>query len=410
MGRSSGVSRPVLAILLTSAVLGAVTPAAGYQVPSAPFSQTATATMPGSGLTQTIAVTGRTELLDATTVGDHGAAADTFRPAVARTTPAQDLLVNTGDCAATGSCGNRGALTITFSQPVRNPVLHLAGIGGASTQSVNGQPRGQSELHTVLTLGTPGVSLRKVGQGNNLAVTSDTITAANHDAGPNCVNTDTGDGLDSTATAACGSVQVNGIAKELSFDLTALFTRHPKLPAFNTKTSADAFSIVASVGEDFGDAPSSYGAAWSVLSDLRIGADATEDNAAVANAKTGPTVSDQADDGVTFGPLLTSATSYAVPVALTGASKPGEVCGWIDLNRNGTFEAVERACSSFAAGQGETQLSWAKFAKLGPAGSPPRGSAPGTRPPRSRSRPARPTPARSRTTRSRSPRRLRRSR
>ncbi|GAA1547633.1 Ig-like domain-containing protein [Kribbella lupini] len=370
MGRSSGRSRPVLAILLTFVVLGAVAPAAAYQVPSAPFGQTrtATATMPGSGLTQTIAVTGRTELLDATTSGDHGSAADTYQPALARTTPAQDLLVNTGDCAATGNCGNRGTLTITFSQPVRNPVLHLAGIGGASTQSVNGTPRGQSELHTVLKLGTAGLSLRKVGQGNNLAVTSDTITALDHDAGPSCVNTGTGDGLPSTATAACGSVQVNGIATTVSFDLTAIFTKHPKLPAFNTTTSADAFSVVASVGEDFGDAPSSYGAAWSVLSDLRIGADATEDNAAVANAKTGPTTPDRADDGVSFGPLLTSATSYAVPVGLTGASKPGQVCGWIDLNRNGTFEAVERACSTFAAGQGETTLSWAKFGKLGPAG------------------------------------------
>jgi CshA-type fibril repeat protein len=370
VGRISGRSRPVVAILLTFTMLLAVAPAAGYQVPSAPFTQagTATATMPGSGLTQTIDVTGRTELLDATTAGVRGVTAGTYQPAVAPTTPAQDLLVNTGDCAATGSCGNRGTLTITFSQPVRNPVLHLAGIGGASTQSVNGQPRGQSELHTVLKLGTAGLSLRKVGQGNNLAVTSDTITAANHDTGPNCVNTDTGDGLDSTATAACGSVQVNGIVKAISFDLTVVFTKHPKLPAFNTKTSADAFSIVASVGEDFGDAVASYGAAWSVLSDLRIGAEATEDNAAVANAKTGPTTVDQADDGVTFGPLLTSATSYAVPVMLTGASKPGQVCGWIDLDRNGTFEAVERACSTFAAGQGETMLSWAKFAKPGSAG------------------------------------------
>ncbi|MEV6281690.1 Ig-like domain-containing protein [Kribbella sp. NPDC051770] len=370
MGRTWGRTRPVLAVLLILAVLLAGTPAAGYQVPSAPFTQaaTATATMPGSGLTQTIAVTGRTELLDATTAGVRGLSASTYQPAVASTTPAQDLLVNTGDCAAVGSCGNRGTLTITFSQPVRNPVLHFAGIGGSSTQSVNGQPRGQSELHTVLKLGTAGLSLRKIGQGNNLAVTSDTVTAANHDAGPNCVNTDTGDGLDATATAACGSVQVNGVATTISFDLTAVFTKHPKLPAFNTKSSADAFSVVASVGEDFGDAAASYGAAWSVLSDLRIGADATEDNATSANATTGPATADQGDDGVTFGPLLTSATSYAVPVALSGASKPGEVCGWIDLDRNGSFAAAERACSTFAAGQGETTLSWTKLAKLGPAG------------------------------------------
>ncbi|WP_237771327.1 Ig-like domain-containing protein [Kribbella sp. ALI-6-A] len=370
MGRISGRARPVLAAALTFAVLLAVTPAAGYQVPSAPFTQTstATATMPGSGLTQTIDASGRIELLDATTAGDRGLTTGTYQPAVGATTPAQDVLVNTGDCAAVGTCDQRGTLTISFSQPVRDPVLHLAGIGGASTQTVNGQPRAQSELHAALRLRTAGLSLRKLGQGNNLAVTSDTITAANHDAGPNCATKDTGAGPDSTATAACGSVQVNGVVTAVSFDLTAVFTKHPKLPAFNTKTSADVFSLVASVGEDFGDAAASYGAAWSVLSDLRLGAEATQDNATVANATNGPAAADQADDGVTFGPLLTSATSYSAPVALTGASKPGQVCGWIDFDRDGTFEAAERACSTFAAGQGQTTLSWAKFARAASAG------------------------------------------
>ena len=72
---------------------------------------------------------------------------------------------------------------------------------------MNGKPTAQSELHSVLKLTTAGLSLTKVGQGNNLAVTSDTITAANHDAGPNCVNTKSPSGLDTAATAACGSVR-----------------------------------------------------------------------------------------------------------------------------------------------------------------------------------------------------------
>jgi CshA-type fibril repeat protein len=340
--------------------------ASAYQVPSAPFAQgnTATATMPGSGLTQAITVTGQTELLDATTAGVRGSTGKTYEPAIARTTPAQDLLVNTGTCAAIGTCGSRGTLTVTFSQPVRNPILHLAGIGGAATQTVNGRISGQSELHSVLKLTTAGLSLTKVGQGNNLAVGSDTITALNPDAGPNCINTDTGEGPESAATAACGSVKVNGIAKSIAFDLTAVFTKNSTLPAFNTPSSGDAFSLVASVGEDFGDAPTAYGAAWSVLGDLRLGDDATEDNATVANGTVGPVAQDQADDGVTLKPLATMAKSYSAAVALSGASKSGHVCGWIDLDKSGKFEPAERACATFASGQSAATLTWSALPKL----------------------------------------------
>ncbi|WP_328327114.1 Ig-like domain-containing protein [Kribbella sp. NBC_00382] len=361
----SGHRLPAVVTVLSLTVLASGT-ASAYQVPSAPFAQgnTATATMPGSGLTQSITVTGQTELLDATTAGVRGSTAKTYDPAIARTTPAQDLLVNTGTCAAIGTCGSRGSLTITFSQPVRNPILHLAGLGGAATETTNGRTSGQSELHSVLKLTTAGLSLTKVGQGNNLAVSSDTITALNPDAGPNCINTDTGEGPDSAATAACGSVKVNGVAKSITFDLTAVFTKNAKLPAFNTPSSADAFSLVASIGEDFGDAPNSYGAAWSVLGDLRLGDDATEDNATIGNGTAGPTTQDQADDGVTLKPLATVAKDYTATVALTGASKPGRVCGWLDLNQNGKFDPAERACATFTAGQAAATLTWSALPKL----------------------------------------------
>jgi CshA-type fibril repeat protein len=361
----SGHRLPAVVTALSLTVLVSGT-ASAYQVPSAPFAQgnTATATMPGSGLTQSITVTGQTELLDATTAGVRGSTAKTYEPVIASTTPAQDLLVNTGTCAAIGTCGSRGSLTITFSQPVRDPILHLAGIGGAATETTNGQTSGQSELHSVLKLTTAGLSLTKVGQGNNLAVSSDTVTALNPDAGPNCINTDTGEGPDSAATAACGSVKVNGVAKSITFDLTAVFTKNAKLPAFNTPSSADAFSLVASVGEDFGDAPRSYGAAWSVLGDLRLGDDATEDNASVANATTGPATQDQADDGVTLKPLATTAKDYTATVALTGASKSGRVCGWLDLDKNGKFDQIERACTTFTQGQSAVTLTWSALPEL----------------------------------------------
>jgi len=362
-GRRSGKWLVSLVVVM---VLGGSGSAVAYQVPREPFSQgqMAIAKLPGSELAQTISVTGQTELFDATTAGVRGSTDSTYSPAIARTTPAEDIVVNTGTCASTGSCGNRGTVTITFSQPVRDPILHLAGIGGAATQTVNGRPTGQSELHSVFRLTTAGLSLSKVGQGNNLAVAGDTITAANHDAGPNCLNTDTGEGPDSAATGACGSVRVNGVVKAVAFDITAMFTKNAKLPAFNTPSSGDVFSLVASTGEDFGDAPASYGAAWSVLSDVRLGPEATEDNQTVANGTTGPATPDKADDGVAVKPLPTTATTYSASVALTGTTKSGRVCGWIDLDRNGSFEPVERACATFAAGQSAATLSWPKLPRL----------------------------------------------
>ncbi|MGZ0152100.1 Ig-like domain-containing protein [Kribbella sp. WER1] len=333
--------------------------ATAYEVPTAPFAGGATTVMPGSGLRQTITVSGQTELGDPSTAGFRGAA--TYRPAIATGTPAQDVVVNTGDCASTGGCGDRGTVTIAFSQPVRNPVLHLGGIGGSVTRTVSGRTVAQSELHAVLKLGTAGLSLTKVGAGNNLAVTSDTITAANHDAGPNCVNTKSPSGLDTSATAACGSVRVNGIVTKVSFDVSAVFTKHPKLPALNNGSSGDAFSIVASAPENFSHAPASYGSAWSVLSDVRLGENAPEDNLDVPNGTTGP-VTPRTGDGVVFTPLHTGRTSYSADLRLTGASKAGRACGWIDFNVNGAFDPGERACATFPAKQSTVTLRWSELA------------------------------------------------
>ncbi|HWD80706.1 MAG TPA: Ig-like domain-containing protein, partial [Kribbella sp.] len=352
-----------LATLLVTALLslGSVT-AGAYEVPTAPFTAAATTTMPGSGLRQTISANGSTELGDPSTAGFRGVAPTTYQPAIGANAPAQDVVVDTGDCASTGGCGDRGTLTIGFSQPVRDPVLHLGGLGGSVTRTVSGRTVAQSELHAILKLSTPGVSLTKLGQGNNLAVTSDTITAANHDTGPNCVNTKSPSGLDTSATAACGSVRVNGVVTKVSFDVTAMFTEHPKLPALNNSSSGDAFSVVATTPEDFGDAPASYGAAWSVLSDVQLGKSVTEDNATVANGTTGPAGPDAGDDGVVFQPLHTGKTSYSADLQLAGTSKAGRACGWIDLNVDGSFDPGERACAAFAAGQTTVTLRWAEIA------------------------------------------------
>ena len=61
-------------------------------------------------------------------------------------------------------------------------------------------------------------------------------------------------------------------------------------------------------------------------------------------------------------PLLTTAmigSAYDLTVPISGATKAGQVCGWIDFDKSGTFaEPVEQACASFAAGAPSATLSW----------------------------------------------------
>ena len=70
--------------------LGTIT-ATAYQVPSAPFTDSATTVMPGSGLRQTITASGLTELGDPSTAGFRTAGPTTYQPAIGKDAPAQDV-------------------------------------------------------------------------------------------------------------------------------------------------------------------------------------------------------------------------------------------------------------------------------------------------------------------------------
>lgn len=362
--------------VLTAAAMGAATAlgigsvAAAYEVPRDVFKQgtdSATGTMPGSGLTQTFTTTGRTTTQAPATAGSRGSNADTYTPSLASSIPAEDIRVSTGDCPTTGACAGRGTVTLTFSRPVRDPVLHLGGIGAVTTRLSGGTVTGQSELHSVLTLVTPGVGLTKVGEGNNLRVTGKAITAAGRDTGASCTSRSNGpETLPSSATAACGSVRLDGTVRSVTFAVSAVLTKNKAVPAFNGTNSGDAFSLVASAGEDFGDAPSSYDgddAARAVLSDLRLGREYSEDNPSTANATSSPHADpgadrDDADDGVRITPLVTVAKTYTARVSVTGVSAPGAVCGWIDFDRDGGFGASEQACTPVVPGRTAAAVVW----------------------------------------------------
>ncbi|WP_224089655.1 GEVED domain-containing protein [Arthrobacter sp. StoSoilB13] len=268
---------------------------------------------------------------------------------------------------------------------MKNPVLNIAGLGGNVTWYDNkkGPVDRQSQLHAVLNLATAGLTMTKLS-GGNLSVSGNAITATNDNAGTRCeTTTQTNDPqpVNAQATAACGSVRINGIVTSLTFDISAVFVQTTSaLPPYTINDAqdpnhnADNFVMAVTVPQDFGDAPASYdqnNAARADLSDVTLGANVTEDNASVANGTVSPNAGataalDLMDDGVTLAPMVQGSTGYSTTVAISGAGKPGTTCGWIDFNRNGIFDsATERACASFAAGATSATLTWAVPAGVG---------------------------------------------
>ena len=336
--------------------------AQAYERPTAAFSG-GVGTMPGSGLTQTWAAGGATSLTGPfTTVGSREQAAGQYAPDLAGTAPTQNVTTNTGTCAVSGTCSGLGTLTVTFPQPVLNPVIHFAGLGGQSSTTQGGTTIAASVFHATLTLTTPGLSLSKVGTGANYRVANgQTITAENDSTSVNCQSVTT----TAAATAACGSARVNGLVSTATFSMGAEYVATVG-GGVNGATSGDAFFVLATTDQDFGDGPASYDgadAARSVVGDLRLGTAVTADATNTPNATTSPLASasaanDAGDDGVTMTPIVSTQTSYSRTVALSGASAPAQVCGWIDFNRNGTYESGERACAPVAAGQTSATLSW----------------------------------------------------
>ncbi|BCW05613.1 hypothetical protein NtRootA1_17510 [Arthrobacter sp. NtRootA1] len=336
-------------------------------------------TMPGSGLTATYDQSGLTDLVGQSTMGSRGFVASDFSQNIGTGAPAVEFATNAvNNCAATGPCSGLGTVTIAFSQPVRNPVLNITGIGGNVTwyENKKGPVDRQSQLHAVLNLATTGLTMTKLS-GGNLSVSGNAITATNDNAGTRCettTQTDNPQPVNAQATAACGSVRINGIVTSLTFDISAIFVQTTSaLPPYTINDpedpnhNADNFVMAMTVPQDFGDAPASYdqgNAARADLSDVTLGANVTEDNATVANGTASPNAGatallDQMDDGVVLAPMSLGATSYSTTVAISGASKPGTTCGWIDLNKNGLFDnTAERACAAFAAGATTATLTW----------------------------------------------------
>ncbi|MGL5817256.1 MAG: hypothetical protein ACRCYR_06815, partial [Phycicoccus sp.] len=283
-------------VLAASLVLLPGDLANAYQTPSAAWGgsgATAVGTAP-SGLTMTATTSGSTTVNNRNFIPgtSYGATAAMFTPGVNPANATTQLLVGASGCPAAGVCSGRGTATLTFSRPVRNPVLHVAGIGGAVTTTSGGVVTAASAIHTRATLtgSTPGgATFGSVSGGAvNLAGTATTFETTNGSNSPSCAAATAG-GLTYAAVAGCGSIPVVGTVTELTLGLDIIAQVLVGAGAAGTPTAGDGWSITFSADEDHGDAPTTYEAgapASHIVGDLRLGSTIDRENSTTVNGGT----------------------------------------------------------------------------------------------------------------------------
>ncbi|MGN8551424.1 UNVERIFIED_CONTAM: GEVED domain-containing protein [Microbacterium sp. SLM126] len=372
VGRALASVAVVVSVVVAGLTAGTSDSADAYSVGTAAwsntvgFNTTATQTMP-SGVVVSSQVSGAgVQNRGADAIGSRGGTAAMFTPAVA-TRPAIAVAPMGDGCTASAGgtvCANRGTWTVSFSQPVTNPVLHFEGFGANDNNNFSTILNLTSSAPAGATLTGPaaGATNLQVTGGNTIR----TITAA------------TNTGCTNSPAAGCGSVTVNGTVTTLTFrvDINAVGS------GTNGSDSRETWNFAVTASEDFSDAPTTYNAAQApvhIVGDLKLGATIDADNPTVANATASPFAvaagadnnganGDGADENAfTTLPTVPSTGTYALTVPLSGASKAGQVCGWVDFDKGGTFNTTtERACATFAAGATSANLSWTV-----PAGTTP---------------------------------------
>lgn len=344
------------------------------QTPTSVTASGATSNFIASPLSVAVAVTSANSGQTFNTA-DFAGGAGTYSPAinVSATTFNFTSTVTTTPMPV-GTIRGVGTVTLTFSRPVTNPRLHFSRLGG-----FNGATNEFSYFQTTWDLMTAGATMTVIsGQlataDNPSVAGADAlrIQALNPRATTQCVNPPPAN----TELSGCGTVQINGTFSTLTFNASLWYRdRQPAAPV--NQNGGDAYGVAITLNEDFGDAPSSYGAAPHVVDNVQLGAVATPAAGAhpseadatttlyTAYPATSPvsnaTATGDTDNALTLPLPQVGVGTYTltVPVsARTGSASGAQVCGWIDFNRDGSFTdgAPEEACAT--AGAANATLTW----------------------------------------------------
>ncbi|NUL44637.1 LPXTG cell wall anchor domain-containing protein [Cellulosimicrobium funkei] len=258
------------------------------------------------------------------------------------------VVLNNYSTGLTAGAHDAALINLTFPFPVTNPRIHVAGVGGVATNGVTFH----SQFSQTAPAGTftGGSGTMQVNASNYFRPDSNTANSTCH-----------------SNNSGCGSAQFTGTGQ--SFQMSARLFNSGIL----STAPRDEVVMSVSVDEDFGDAPASYDGGVATSSSyadtyMNLGATSTADNATVREATASPvsnaTATGDADDAFTDPiPDVTAGEPYTVDVPVSGVDRASQLCGYIDLDGSGTFNATdERACSDVAAGATTVSLTWAESA------------------------------------------------
>ncbi|MEL6788115.1 MAG: DUF4347 domain-containing protein, partial [Cyanobacteria bacterium J06607_15] len=227
-----------------------------------------------------------------------------------------------------------GTITITFSQPVTDPIINLDRLGGNSGIDPDINIVGDEESLSNgarWTLTTPGASLAKVSGVDHLDVTPTTIERTPN---VNLVYEEgtSESGFDNTRNTAGGSVRVNGTFSTLTFDLTGVGAEGGAAdgielgfilePEANPTVDLNG----AATGENYSTVFSSGGGAVAIADPTAVVTDNLDTIAtasiSLTNAQTGDLLDTTALPGGTG--ISVDPSSTATNIILTGVGTPAE--------------------------------------------------------------------------------------
>ncbi|WP_172802261.1 SdrD B-like domain-containing protein [Agrococcus jejuensis] len=219
---------------------------------------------------------GASYLTSGSNQGAYGASSSTFTgsPTVGNV-PALGLVTQSsaGCGGALGTAAHQnfngtcsvGTLTLTFSQPVTDPIMDISGLGGFAVERNGSTARG-SFNSTSWTLATAGVQFANVSSGaTNLSVTPTTLQVANRNASPYCNNTDRPSdwtaadvAMPAQTFAGCGSVTLQGTFTSVTFQVSNISTPWSVYPTSSHGTGT-AFFRTSNGGDGINGMNITYG-------------------------------------------------------------------------------------------------------------------------------------------------------
>lgn len=140
------------------------------------------------------------------------------------------------DCVPSVPCtGNEGIITLTFSEPVTNPVISFAGLGGGFFYNKQGTNDGSLSSWGELVLDSPGIEMKLLSGSDSFGVVDNAITIVNGDFPQTACNATITLLNGPPQVAGCGSIAIVGTVEEVKFRTYVVsspgFTPNPDYPA-----------------------------------------------------------------------------------------------------------------------------------------------------------------------------------